>query len=76
MVVHQTKSHQTNTIANGLSYYFKSKGIKRKPRFVNRLDMNTSGILVVAKSAFAHQQMAIQYERKEVGKNIWPSYLV
>ncbi|NLY67560.1 MAG: RluA family pseudouridine synthase [Tissierellia bacterium] len=68
MVVHQTKSHQTNTIANGLSYYFKSKGIKRKPRFVNRLDMNTSGILVVAKSAFAHQQMALQYERKEVVK--------
>lgn len=68
MVVHQTKSHQTNTIANGISHYFKSRGINRKIRFVNRLDMNTSGILIVAKSAFAHQQMALQFERREVEK--------
>lgn len=68
IVVHQTKSHQTNTMANGVSYYFKSKGIKRKIRFVNRLDMNTSGILIVAKSAFAHQQMALQFDRREVEK--------
>jgi len=68
IVVHQTKSHQSNTMANGVSYYFRSKGIKRKIRFVNRLDMNTSGILIVAKSAFAHQQMALQFDRREVEK--------
>ncbi|HHV47057.1 MAG TPA: RluA family pseudouridine synthase [Tissierellia bacterium] len=68
IVVHQTKSHQTNTIANGISHYFKYRGIKRKIRFVNRLDMNTSGILIVAKSAFAHQQMALQFDRREVEK--------
>lgn len=68
IVVHQTKSHQDNTISNGLSYYFKSKGIKRKIRFINRLDMNTSGILLVAKSSFAHQQTALQFIRNEVEK--------
>ncbi|NLY77533.1 MAG: RluA family pseudouridine synthase [Tissierellia bacterium] len=68
VVVHPTKSHQQNTISNGLSYYFKSNGINRKIRFVNRLDMNTSGILIVAKSAFAHQQMALQFERNQVEK--------
>lgn len=68
IVVHPTKSHQINTISNGLSYYFKENGIKRKIRFVNRLDMNTSGILIVAKSPFAHQQVALQFERNEVEK--------
>lgn len=68
IVVHPTKSHQINTISNGLSYYFKTNGIKRKIRFVNRLDMNTSGILIVAKSPFAHQQVALQFERNEVEK--------
>ena len=68
MVVHPTKGHQTNTIANGISYYFKSKGINRRIRFVNRLDMNTSGILIVAKSSFAHQQMALQFENNQVEK--------
>jgi len=68
MVVHPTKSHQQDTISNGVSFYFKSKGIKRKIRFVNRLDMNTSGILIVAKSAYAHQQLALQFIRNQVEK--------
>ncbi|MCQ4924210.1 RluA family pseudouridine synthase [Tissierella carlieri] len=68
IVVHPTKSHQENTLSNGISYYFKEKGIKKKIRFVNRLDMNTTGILIVAKNPFAHQQMALQFESNEVEK--------
>jgi len=68
IVVHPTKSHQENTLSNGIAYYFKENKIKRKIRLVNRLDMNTSGILLVAKSSFAHQQMALQFENNEVEK--------
>ncbi len=68
IVVHPTKSHQENTLSNGIAYYFKENNIKRKIRLVNRLDMNTSGILLVAKSSFAHQQMALQFENNEVEK--------
>lgn len=68
IVVHPTKSHQENTLSNGISYYFKKKNIKKKIRFVNRLDMNTTGILIVAKNPFAHQQMALQFESNEVEK--------
>lgn len=68
MVVHPTKSHQKSTLLNGIAYYFKQKGVKRKIRFVNRLDMNTSGILIVAKSSFAHQQVALQFEQNQVKK--------
>ncbi len=68
MVVHLTKSHQKNTLSNGIANYFMEKGIKKKIRFVNRLDMDTSGVLIVAKNPFAHQQMALQFEENKVEK--------
>lgn len=68
IVVHPTKSHQTNTLSNGIAYYFKKNDIKKKIRFVTRLDMDTTGILIVAKNSFAHQQMALQFEGNTVEK--------
>lgn len=54
MVVHPTKSYQSGTLANGLLYYFKEKGENCIVRLVNRLDMDTSGLVVVAKNQFSH----------------------
>lgn len=68
MVVHPTKSHQSGTISNAIAYYFNKSNIKKKIRFVNRLDMNTSGVLIVAKNPFAHQQLALQFEKNLVKK--------
>lgn len=68
IVVHLTKSHQNNTLSNGIAYYFKKNNIKKKIRFINRLDMDTSGILMVAKNSFCHQQMALQLESQDVIK--------
>ena len=68
IVVHPTKSHQTNTLSNGIANYFLEKEIYKKIRFVNRLDMDTTGLLIVAKNSFAHQQMAIQFEKDAVIK--------
>ncbi|NLV87776.1 MAG: RluA family pseudouridine synthase [Tissierellia bacterium] len=68
IVVHLTKSHQENTLSNGIANYFLEKGIKKKIRFVNRLDMDTTGVLIVAKNPFAHQQLALQFEENKVGK--------
>lgn len=68
IVVHPTKSHQTNTLSNGIANYFKLNKINKKIRFVNRLDMDTTGILIVAKNSFAHQQMAIQFEGNTIVK--------
>lgn len=67
-VVHPTKSHQTNTLSNGIANYFLEKNIKKKIRFVNRLDMDTTGLLIIAKNSFAHQQMGIQFENNTVVK--------
>lgn len=40
-------------LANFVSYLFAERGIKQKVRFVNRLDMDTSGIVVIAKNKIA-----------------------
>lgn len=68
IVVHPTKSHQNDTVANGVAYYFKQMGIKRKVRFVNRLDMNTSGIVIIAKNPYAHNELSNQMKSNQVEK--------
>ncbi len=68
MVVHPTKSHTNKTLANGLTFYFKNKKEKPRIRFVNRLDMNTSGLLIVAKNAYAHHILSEDMGENEVSK--------
>jgi len=68
IVVHPTKSHQNNTIANGVAYYFKENGIHKKVRLVNRLDMNTSGIVIIAKNPYIHNEMANQMKSNAMEK--------
>ncbi len=63
MVVHPTKSHFENTIANGVTHYVLGKNENVKIRFVNRLDMNTSGLVIVAKNPYA--QFVLSSDMKE-----------
>lgn len=58
MVVHPTKSHYSGTLANHVINYIEKSNEKYKVRFVNRLDMNTSGIVVLAKNAYAHHSLS------------------
>lgn len=55
------------SLANGVAQYFKDNGIKRKVRFLNRLDRDTSGCIVIAKSALAQSfyQQQIEDQRFE-----------
>ena len=53
IVVHPTKGHLEHTIANALMFYMDQRKDPFKIRFVNRLDMDTSGLLLVAKNAYA-----------------------
>ena len=65
MVVHPTKSHFDGTLANHVINYIEKSGESYKIRFVNRLDMNTSGIVVLAKNAYAHHILS-----KDMGDNL------
>lgn len=68
VVVHPTKNYPYDTILNAMSYYFEQNNIRKKVRFVNRLDRDTSGILVIAKNSFGHQQMSKQFEEDTIVK--------
>ena len=46
-------SKEQVSLANGVAFYFKEHGIKRKVRFLNRLDRDTTGVIVIAKSGLA-----------------------
>ncbi|MCY6355739.1 RluA family pseudouridine synthase [Clostridium sp. ZS2-4] len=68
MIVHPTRSCINGTLANGILYYLREKGEKSIVRLVSRLDMDTSGLILVAKNAFSHMSLARDMNRKEFQK--------
>ena len=55
IVVHPSILHYENSLSNGVKYYFESIGIKRKIRPVNRLDRDTSGLVIFAKNEYIQE---------------------
>jgi len=54
LLTHPTQKKVDFTLANGVVNHFLEKyGEVRVPRFYNRLDMNTSGLIIIAKNSFA-----------------------
>ncbi len=68
LVVHPTKGHPEGTLANALSHHQYQIGQNYKIRFINRLDRDTSGIVLIAKNAFAQQIVSEQMQAKSVDK--------
>lgn len=68
MVVHPTKSYQSGTLANGVLYYFKESKQDCIVRLVSRLDMNTSGLIIIAKNQFAHMYLSKEMQENKVEK--------
>ena len=64
MVVHPAPGHYSGTLVNALMYHCRDglSGINgcMRPGIVHRIDMNTSGALMAAKSDAAHRGLAIQ----------------
>ena len=64
MVVHPAAGHTTGTLVNAVMYHCKDElssinGVLR-PGIVHRIDMDTTGVLVVCKNDMAHQSLAEQ----------------
>lgn len=66
MVVHPAVGHWSGTLVNALMYHCRDSlsGINGdlRPGIVHRIDMDTSGLLIVAKNDFAHQNLADQLQ--------------
>lgn len=70
MLVHPSHRDKSGTVLNALSHYLnKDPGAPHiRPGLVHRLDKETSGLLVIAKSTKAHARLATQFEKKVVEK--------
>jgi len=67
-VTHPTKSHQMDTLGNRVAWYFQETGQDAKIRFVNRLDMDTSGLVIIAKNKYVHHYLQSQKVIDQVEK--------
>ncbi len=59
MPVHPSLNHYTDSLSNGLKFYFDKINLKRKIRPVNRLDKDTSGIVIFAKNEYVQDRIRI-----------------
>lgn len=67
--IHPSALHYADSLSNGIKYYFDSIGLARKIRPVNRLDLDTSGLVIFAKceyiqESFIRQMMAKTFQKK------------
>ncbi len=62
--VHPTAPHHTATLAHGVAYHWAQQGLQARVRPVHRLDRDTSGLLLIAKTAFAHQHLDRQLRER------------
>ncbi|MDC3416460.1 RluA family pseudouridine synthase [Aquibacillus salsiterrae] len=72
MVVHPSPGHPNGTLVNALLYHCKDlSGINGviRPGIVHRIDMDTSGLLMVAKNDAAHESLVNQLKEKTVKRS-------
>lgn len=67
IAIHPSILHYSDSLANGVKYYLESIGLKRKIRPINRLDLNTSGLVIFAKNEYV-QECLIQQMNKNIFK--------
>lgn len=63
--VHPSMYHYTDSLANGVIFYFNQIGLKKKIRPVNRLDKDTSGIVIFAKNEYIQECLIKQMKNKQ-----------
>lgn len=72
IAIHPSLRHFENSLSNGVKYYFDSINLHRKIRIVNRLDKNTSGVVIFAKNEYIQEILSLQmrnniFEKEYIG---------
>lgn len=63
IAIHPSHSHFNTSLSNGVKYYFDKIGLKKKIRPVNRLDKDTSGIVIFAKNEYIQECLVKQMKQ-------------
>ena len=69
MATHPSQGNYDNTLANALAYHFQQTGRQCAVRFVNRLDKNTSGLILAAKNAYASAVLSDALKEKRIHRS-------
>lgn len=64
--VHPSINNYENTLANGVAWYYQEQGETFIFRCINRLDRDTTGLLVLAKNTFSASVLSAQMKRREI----------
>lgn len=67
--VHPSCDHYSDSLSNGVRSYFDQIGLHKKIRPVNRLDKDTSGLVIFAKNEYVQECLIKQMKSKEFQKN-------
>ncbi|MGF1634312.1 MAG: pseudouridine synthase [Phycisphaerae bacterium] len=75
LIIHPARGRWNGTLVNGLVFYGRKMGFQLsgvngdwRPGILHRLDKNTTGIMIVAKSDEAHWRLARQFEQRTIQK--------
>lgn len=73
MVVHPGHGNYSGTLVNGLIYHFEHlpRNSNERPGLVHRIDKDTSGLLVVAKTDFSMANLASQFFNRSTERVYW-----
>ena len=66
--IHPSMDHFEDSISNGVKYYFDKINLKKKIRPVNRLDKNTSGLVIFAKNEYIQECLVKQMKNNMLHK--------
>ena len=68
IAIHPSILHYDNSLSNGVKFYFNLIGLHKKIRPVNRLDRNTSGLVIFAKNEYVQEFLIKEMQSKTFSK--------
>lgn len=66
MPIHPSVNNHENTLANGILWYYRQQGIPFVYRCINRLDRDTTGLLIIAKHMLSAAILADMLKKREI----------
>lgn len=66
MPVHPSQGNHENTLANGVAWYYQRQNLPFVYRCINRLDRDTSGLLILAKHGYSAALLSQMIEKREI----------
>lgn len=66
MPIHPSQGNYENTLANAVAYYYEQQGISFTYRCINRLDRDTTGLLIIAKHMYSASLLSSMVQNREI----------